>query len=163
MRVDHAPTVRRVTRTVLLWMIPLNLLLVGWVWIGRVLFGVGGWMILVYLMSVVPVLLIALLVTTVLALTQDGEPGRPRELTRPQAQAQLGTWLGMLVFGAFSFDFGDTEDSDTALLTQVFGDHGWAWTATLTIMATSALVTVVAWVVLLVTLTAGRRRTAVPS
>jgi hypothetical protein len=50
-----------------------------------------------------------------------------------------------------------------SLLTQVFGDHEWAWTATMTVMATAALVTVVACVTLLVTLTAGRRRAAVPS
>ncbi len=152
-----------VTRSVLLWMVPANLALVAWVWGGRMLFGVGGWMLLVYLVSVVPVLLLGLLVTSVLALTQRAEPGGRRELTRPQARAQLVMWAAMSVFGAFSFDFGDTEDSDSALLVEVLGDREWVWAATTTIMAVSALVTVVAWVALVVTLTAGRRPAAVPS
>lgn len=151
------------TRSVLLWMIPANLALVAWVWGGRMLFGVGGWMLLVYLFSVVPVLLLGLLVTSVLALTQQPGPAGRRELTRSQAQAQLVTWAAMFVFGGFSFDFGDTEDSDTALLVKALGDHEWVWAATTTIMAVSALVTVVAWVALVVTLTAGRRPAAVPS
>ena len=65
-------------RTTLLWMIPLNLLLVLWVWIGRIVFGVGGWFFVIFLVSVVPVVLIALILTTVLAYTQNG---RPRALT----------------------------------------------------------------------------------
>jgi hypothetical protein len=154
-----------VTRSVLLWMIPANLALVAWVWGGRMLFGVGGWMLLIYLVSVVPVLLVGLLVTSVLALVQQPSPeaGGRRELTRSQAQAQLAMWAAMFVFGAFSFDFGDTEDSDTALLVKLLGDREWVWAATTTIMAVSALMTVVAWVALVVTLTAGRRRAAVPS
>ncbi|MDN4174853.1 hypothetical protein QWY28_17960 [Nocardioides sp. SOB77] len=147
-------------RTVLLWMIPLNLLLVAWVWIGRLLFGVGGWMMLVYLVTLVPVLLLALLVTTVLALTQ---PGRPRRLTRPQAVAQLVTWAGMLLFGAVSFDFGDTEDSVGSLVMHVLGDGDLGWSVTYAAMGLGGLATVAGWTALVATLTAGRRRAAVPS
>ncbi|MBC9731780.1 hypothetical protein [Nocardioides marmotae] len=150
-------------RAVLLWMVPVNLLLVAWVWIGRMLFGVGGWMVLVYLISIVPVLLLALLVTSVLALTQRPGPDGRRALTRPQTQAQLFVWAAMLVFGAFSFDFGDVEDSDTALLVKVLGDHEAVWAATMTIMVVAALTTVVAWIALVATLTGARRRAAVPS
>ena len=54
-----------------------DLLLIAWVWIGRIVFGVGGWFFLVFLISVVPVLLLAFLVTTVLAYTQPGRPRAP--------------------------------------------------------------------------------------
>lgn len=151
------------TRTVLLWMIPVDLLLVAWVWIGRVLFGVGGWMILIYLISVVPVLLVGLLVTSVLALTQSPGPDGRRRLTDTQAKAQLWVWGGMFVFGTFSFDFGDTDDSDTSLLIKVLGDNDAVWTATTAVMGVSAVVTIVAWIALVATLTAGRRPAAVPS
>lgn len=141
-------------RRVFLWMIPLHLLLIAWVWFGRLLFGVGGWFLLIYLISVVPVLLAGLLVTTVMAFVQ---PGRPRSLTRAQSLAQLATWLGMLLFGAFSVDFGDTEDSYGSLLTQVFGPSDLLLDVSWWVMIASALLTVAAWLVLLVALVAGRR------
>lgn len=148
-------------RKALLFMIPLNLLLTVWVWIGRLVFGVFGWFGLV-LAPVALVLLVALLVTTILAFTQEG---RPRALTGFQAGAQVVTWLGMLVFGTFLPDFGDTEDSHISLLTQVFGHDDAMLSLSYTIAAVAALVTVVAYVVLLVSLTAARRKAtaAVPA
>ena len=150
---DIVRSVDTLGRRVLLWMIPLNLLLVAWVWFGRIVFGVGGWFLLIFLMTVVPVLLVGLLLTTALAFTQ---PGRPRALTRPQARAQLATWAGMLLAGAFMPDFGDTEDSYLSLLTQLFGRSdallNLSWTLTLVFGG----VTLVAWMVLLVTLVGGR-------
>ncbi|MGZ4450230.1 MAG: hypothetical protein ACXVW4_10590 [Nocardioides sp.] len=141
-------------RRTLLWMIPLNLLLVVWVWIGRVVFGVFGWFGLI-LAPVALVMLIALLVTTVLAFTQDG---RPRALTRFQAWAQLSTWASMLVFGAFLPDFGDTEGSHISLLTQVFGSSDTLLSVSYTIAFAAAAGVVVSWVVLLVALIGARRK-----
>ncbi len=141
-------------RQTLLWMIPLNLLLIVWVWFGRIVFGVGGWFLLIFMLTVVPVLLIGLLLTTILAFTQ---PGRPRALTRPQALAQLVTWAGMFLAGAFVPDFGDTEDSYISLLTQVFGRSDALLDLSWTLMMVFAGVTLVGWVILLVTLTAHRR------
>lgn len=138
-------------------MIPVDLLLVAWVWIGRIVFGVGGWFFLVFLISVVPVLLLAFLVTTVLAYTQ---PGRPRALTRTQTVAQLVTWLALLVAGAFMPDFGDTDDSHISLLTQVFGRSDAALNVSYTIVLAAGAVAVVAYVVLLVALIAGRTHQA---
>lgn len=143
------------TRAALLWMIPVNLLLVAWVWFGRVLFAVGGWFLLIYAVTIVPVLLAALLVSTILAYLQ---PERPRRLTRAQALAQLVMWAGMFVFGLSSVDFGDTEDSDMSALTQVFGRNQVTLDLSWTLMTVSALVVIVAWVTLLVTLVSGRRR-----
>ena len=141
-------------RRVLLWMIPLNLLLVAWVWFGRFVFGVGGWFLLIFLMTVVPALLVGLLLTTVLAFTQ---PGRPRALTRPQARAQLATWAGMLLAGAFRPDFGDTEDSYVSLLTQLFGRSDAMLNLSWVLVLVFAVATLAAWLVLLLTLTGGRR------
>lgn len=141
-------------RAALLWMIPLNLLLVAWIWIGRIVFGVGGWFFLIFLISIVPVVLIALTLTTVLAYTQDG---RPRSLTRVQAWAQLLTWIGLLGFGAFCPDFGDTEDSHLSLLTQVFGHTDAMLDVSYALTLGFALFTVVSYAVLLGALMFGRR------
>ncbi|KQW53023.1 hypothetical protein ASC77_01595 [Nocardioides sp. Root1257] len=135
-------------------MIPLNLLLVMWVWIGRIVFGVGGWFFLIFLVSVVPVVLIALTLSTILAYTQDG---RPRALTPVQAWAQLLTWIGLFGFGAFCPDFGDTEDSQLSLLTQVFGQSDSLWDLSSTITIAFGLLAVAAYVVLLATLIFARR------
>jgi hypothetical protein len=138
-------------------MIPLNLVLVVWVWLGRIIFGVGGWFLLIFLVSVVPVLLVALLVSTILAFTQ---PGRPRSLTRTQAVAQVVTWLGMVGFGAFMPDFGDTDDSYLSLLTQVFGRSDTLLTLSWAIVLAFGAVTIVGYLFLLVSLIGGRRRSS---
>ena len=142
-------------RTTLLWMIPLNLLLVAWVWIGRLVFGVGGWFFLIFLITIVPVLLVALLVTTILAFTQ---PGRPRHLTGSQKLAQWTMWAAMFAFGVVAVDFGDTEDSEISALTQLFGRSETMLSASWTLELVFGAITVIAWVALLVTLTAGRRK-----
>lgn len=140
------------TRATLWLMIPVNLLLCGWVWIGRLVFGVGGWFMLILIPAVL-VLLVMLLVTTVLALTQEGS-----QLTGAQTAAQLVLWAGLLVLGAVMPDFGDTDDSTRSLLTQVFGYSDSLYDASFGLALAAAVVSVVSWVVLLVTVTAGRRR-----
>ena len=141
-------------RRTLLWMIPLNLFLVVWVWMGRIVFGVGGWFFLIFMVSLVPALLIAFLVTTILAFTQQG---RPRSLTRMQALAQVLTWLGLLIFGAFVPDFGDTEDSQLSLLTQVFGYSDDLFDVSFTIAILAGALAIIAYLVLLGALIFGRR------
>ena len=147
-------------RATLLWMIPLNLLLVAWIWIGRIVFGVGGWFFLIFLVSIVPVVLIALILTTVLAYTQEG---RPRSLTGTQAWAQLLTWIGLLGFGAFCPDFGDKEDSHASSLTQIFGHTDAMLDLSYTLTIGFAVLTVVAYVVLLGALVFARRDQATPA
>lgn len=141
-------------------MIPVNLLLVVWVWFGRLVFGVGGWFFLIFLISVVPVVLAALVLTTVLAFTQHG---RPRALTAFQAWAQLLTWLSLLLFGAFCPDFGDTEDSEMSLLTQAFGWSRSLLDLSYTITIACAVAAVVAYAVLLASLVFARRAAPVPA
>jgi len=141
-------------RTVLLWMIPVNLLLIAWVWFGRFLFGVAGWFLLIYLLTVVPVLLMGLLISTILAYSQ---PGRPRALTGPQAAAQLTVWGGMFAVGLLTPDYGDTPESAKSVLTQVFGYSDGLYDLSYLLTSIAAVLTVAAWMVLVVTLTAGRR------
>lgn len=136
-------------------MIPINLFLVVWVWFGRLVFGVGGWFFLIFLVSVVAVVFIALLITTILAYTQDG---RPRSITGFQDGAQLVTWLALLVFGTFCPDFGDTEESEMSVLTQAFGWSRTALDISYYTAMTAALVALVAWIVLLGSLVFARRQ-----
>jgi len=152
--------VNTLCRQVLLWMIPVNLVLVAWVWIGRILFGVAGWFLLILLLTVVPVALVALLVTTILAYTQSG---RPRSLTPLQAVAQLVTWAGLFVLGAFMPDFGDTEDSQLSLLTQVFGYSDALYDLSFLISLGGGVLAIAGYAVLLGALTLARRPTAAPA
>ena len=71
-------------RKAVLWCsIPLNVLLIVWVWLGRGLFGVEwGWTFIIMMMTAVPALVILLGLTTVL---QYRQPGRPVRLTAAQA------------------------------------------------------------------------------
>lgn len=144
-------------RAVLLAMIPLNLILIVWVWIGRLFAGAGGWFMLMMVFSVVPVLLVALFVTTLLGFLTHV---RPRVLTGSQAIAQLLVWAGMLAFGFFIVDFGDTDDSINSVFTRLVGSNDATQSISWTIAAVAALVTVVAWVALLVLQIAQRRRPA---
>lgn len=153
-------SVSRLGRGTLLWMIPVNLLLVVWVWFGRIVFGVGGWFFVVFLFSVVPVVLVALIVTTVLAFTQHG---RPRALTGVQASAQLLTWISLFLFGALCPDFGDTEDSEVSLLTQAFGRSRDLLDLSYTLTLACALAAFVAYAVLIGSLLFGRRAAPVPA
>lgn len=153
-RLLYGAQVSSLGRAVLLWMIPVNLFMVVWVWLGRIVFGVGGWFMLLFLFTVVPVVLIALLLTTILAFTQRG---RPRALTPFQAWAQLITWLALLGFGAFMPDFGDTEESQLSLLTQIFGYSDSLFDVSFTIAIAAAAVAIVAYAVLLGSLMFARR------
>ena len=100
--------------------IPVNLALIVWVWIGRALFGSGGWWILIFLVSVVPALIVALTVTTVLAVLQH-QPKSSGRLTVPQFWALLGVWVSLFGFGLFIVDFGDSTDSYSSAFSQLFG------------------------------------------
>ena len=100
--------------------IPVNLALIVWVWIGRVLVGSGGWWILIFLVSVVPVLIVALTVTTVLAMLQR-QPKSTGRLTVPQFWALIGVWVSLFGFGLFIVDFGDSTDSYSSAFSQLFG------------------------------------------
>lgn len=149
-------------RNALIAMIPVNLLLVAWVWMGRVFFGVGGWFLLIFLISLVPLLLMLLTISTVLAFTQPTRAGEPRTLTRNQSRSQAVLWFGLFVFGAFCPDFGDAPDSSSSLLTQVFGYSDALLDASSLITLAGGAVALGGYVALLTTLTVGRRQPLPP-
>ncbi|MBZ5736257.1 hypothetical protein K8Z61_17320 [Nocardioides sp. TRM66260-LWL] len=146
-------------RRTFLLMIPINLLMVPWVWIGRVVFGVFGWFGLV-LIPVALVVLAALTLTTVLAFVRKA---RPRGLTRVELIWQWLLWGALLVFGAVLPDFGDTEDSTRSALTQAFGYSDRLISLSFDLAVIAAGVAVVAWIGLLVSLLAGSRTQAISS
>ena len=124
--------------------IPVNLALIVWVWIGRALFGSGGWWILIFLVSVVPALIVALTVTTVLAVMQH-LPKSSGRLTVPQFWALIGLWVSMFGFGLFIVDFGDSKDSYSSAFSRLFGD-GTSSTRRTPCPGCSPYPTVLAWV-----------------
>ena len=148
------PSLSATGRKTLLLMIPLNLLMVPWVWIGRFVFGVYGWFALI-LLPVALVVAIALLVTTIMAFTQKQ---RPRSLSGPEVFWQWATWAGLFAFGAFLPDFGDTEESYQSALTRLFGQSDALMNVSYTLAFGGAILAVVAWVGLLISLTHGHRR-----
>lgn len=148
-----SPQPRPSGRLTLALMIPINLVLLPWIWFGRVVFGVGGWFILI-LTPVVLIVGVALLVTTLQAFTQ---PTRPRRLTAWERRWQWSVWLGLLVGGAFLPDFGDTEESYTSLLGRIAGRSDAANQTSLTIAMIGYGIAVVAWFGLVIALAVGRR------
>lgn len=142
-------------RAVFLAMIPVNLLMIPWIWFGRAIFGSMGWFLLILLYAM-PFVALALLVTTVLAFVRLDSP---RQLTRAQARAHLAMWGASLGFGFFLVDFGDTEDSATSAFTQVVGSSETLLGLSSVIAVVCALAATAAWLVLVVLLL-GSRRTA---
>ncbi|MCW2849697.1 MAG: hypothetical protein JWR90_3671 [Marmoricola sp.] len=141
-------------RFVFLVMIPLNVLLVVWAWIGRLFLGAPGWF-MILMTVVVPFLLLALLLTTVLAFRGSD---KPHSLTGAQTLFQLAVWAGLLGFGFFLVDFGDTDDSQRSVFTNLVGTNDGSLALSTSLAAVSTAVAVLGWLVLLVLLVAQRRR-----
>jgi hypothetical protein len=140
-------------RGVLIAMIPVNLVMLAWVWFGRLFFGAGGWFLLI-LLYVLPFVFLALGLTTLLGFLRSPSP---KALTRSQAIAQLTVWGGMWVFGFFLVDFGDADGSDLSAFTQVVGRNDVTLSISWTFAVIGACVAVLAWVVMLVLLLVQRR------
>lgn len=135
-------------RWTFLLMLPVGVFLAAWVWIGRLFFGSGGWFMLLFFFSVLPVMLIGVLVAWLVAM---GLP-RPRRLDPGQTVAQWVTWGGALALGLFVVDFGDTDDSVGSVFSRALGNSGAVQTWSMLLAIAAALLTAVAWVVLLVLL-----------
>lgn len=100
--------------------IPITIALILWVWIGRALFGSGGWWIFIFLISVTPAMIVLLTVTSVLAIRQR-QPASIGFLTNGQFWCLLTMWLSLLLFGFFVVDFGDTKESISSAFSQLAG------------------------------------------
>jgi hypothetical protein len=140
-------------RWTFLLMLPLGLVLTAWAWIGRLFLGSGGWFMLVFMVSALPVLLAAGLVTWVLALAMRR---RPRRLDPGQTVAQWVTWAGLAGFGLFLVDFGDTEGSVGSVFSRALGNGAGVQTLSWLLAAASTALAVGGWVVLFVLLLRGR-------
>ncbi|OFE16266.1 hypothetical protein BA895_19630 [Humibacillus sp. DSM 29435] len=148
------------TRSVFLAMIPVHLLILGWVWIGRAAFGNGGWMTLILLVTVIPVVALALALTTLLSFRRRPAP---RALTARQVRAQLVTWAGLFVVGLFMYDFTDAPESDKTVLTQLFGYSDALFTLSAVLIGVGAITATGGWVWLLSELLRDQTRLAVPT
>ena len=100
--------------------IPVNVILILWVWMGRAFFGAGGWFFLIFLVSVVPALAVGLTVTTVLAILQR-LPKATGRLNPAQFWTLIGVWVSMICFGFFVVDFGDTKESEASAFSRLAG------------------------------------------
>ncbi|MFC7448333.1 hypothetical protein [Rhodococcus daqingensis] len=137
-------------------MIPLNLLLVLWVWIGRAFLGAGGWWIVILTYTAVPVLILALGLSSILAITQR-VPASAGRLTPPKWATHLVVWAAMFGFGFFLVDVGDDADAEKSVFTQVVGVNSGTIAVSNTLTSICVLTFLAAWVVLLVLLIAGQR------
>jgi hypothetical protein len=143
----------RLRASVLWCSIPLNLLLIAWVWLGRGLFGVEwGWMFIIMMVTVVPALVVLLGLTTVLAYRQ---PARPIRLTAAQCWAQIVIWLAMAAFGLAIVDFDDAGRTES-VLSRWFGEGALGVSEVVAKVSTGAAI--VAWLTLLVLLLSGWRK-----
>jgi len=97
-----------------------NIVLILWVWIGRALFGSGGWWMVIFLVSVTPAMIVLLTITSILAIRQR-QPASIGYLTNGQFWCLLTMWLSLLFFGFFIVDFGDTKESISSAFSQVVG------------------------------------------
>jgi hypothetical protein len=100
--------------------IPINVVPILWVWIGRALFGSGGWWMVIFLVSVTPVMILALTITSILAIRQR-QPASVGFLTNGQFWCLTTMWLSLLLFGFFVVDFGDTKESISSAFSQLAG------------------------------------------
>lgn len=136
-------------------MIPVNLALTAWVLAGRGLFGVEiGWRFLFVLLFVMPVLMVSLTVSTVLAYRQRRRPVR---LSAGQAWSQLVFWAALVVGGAAVIDFVDADlgEPRESVLIELLGA---SLAVSHKLMYVSAAVAAVAWLTLTVLLIRGLGR-----
>jgi hypothetical protein len=92
-----------------------------WVLAGRLVFGVFGWMVLVLLLTIVPVIVIyAIVLTIVVALRQRTYRYRK---WGPFMTSVVVTLAALFVVGIFMPDGGDSKDSAASALSVLLGDR----------------------------------------
>jgi len=133
--------------------IPINILLILWVWIGRALFGSGGWWMVIFLVSVTPAMIVLLTITSILAIRQR-QPAGVGFMTNGQFWCLVTMWASLLLFGFFVVDFGDTKESISSAFSQVVGTDAVDTSNALSIVF--FVIAVVAYVGLLIQLIVGQ-------
>lgn len=156
----NLPTIegmRKLGRFVFTIHLPVTVALLLWAWLGRVLFGVGGWFLMILPLFVGPWLLLALGLTSVLAYTRVQ---RPRAFTRWETISVLTMWVGLFGVGVFIVEFGDAPGSDMSILTELAGrstlDLSW------NLAVISGVLAVAGWLGLIVLLILDRFRASSP-
>jgi hydrogenase/urease accessory protein HupE len=133
-------------------MIPMNIAMILWVWVGRGMFGgTVGLIALISAFTVVPVLAIALSVSTWSALRHTRRQGR---LSTAQIVVQLLLWLLLLVIGAVLPDVAD-NNPEQSVLTRSIGWSGELLTFSFELTKWLAVVAVASWVALMALLARG--------
>ena len=139
--------------------IPLNLILIVWMAIGRSFFGIlTGWVFYMMIVAVGPVLLVLLTLSTILMYCQ---PRRPARLTAAQAWLQVVGWLCMFVGGIAIID-GDDVGNVGGILLSLFGDNSTTQAISGILMLSAGFVGAAAWLALVVLLIVGLTNRPVP-
>lgn len=127
---------------------PLNILLVAWMAIGRGLFVPLGWIAL-FTIFFSPLLLACLLATTRMIRRLPG-----RDLTVGQTRAQVALWSAMFGFGLFAPDSGDGPPYPSILM-KLLGEPSWSETVSGLLWLGCVIAGPIAWCVLFSKLTKG--------
>ena len=158
----NLPTIedmRNLGRLIFTLHLPVTVALLLWAWLGRVLFGVGGWFLMILPLFVGPWILLALGLTSVLAYTRDQ---RPRAFTRWETISVLTLWVGLFGVGLFIVDFGDTPGSDMSILTELAGRSESMLDLSWNLAVVSGGLAVAGWLGLIVLLILDRFRAPAP-
>lgn len=93
-----------------------------WLTFGRAAFGSVGWMTLIYLFTVAPGLLVAMIIITVLIRTKR-DVKASRMVTDVEAWLLLILYVGVVLHGFFLVDGGDSDTAGSikSVATEVFG------------------------------------------
>ncbi|MCZ8382358.1 hypothetical protein O6P37_26165 [Mycobacterium sp. CPCC 205372] len=147
------------SRVVVAAMIPMNIAMILWVWVGRAVFGgTVGLIALISAFTVVPLLVIALSMSTWSALRHTRRHGR---LTTAQIVVQLLLWLLLLVIGAVMPDVAD-NNAEQSVLTRAIGWSGELLTVGFELAKWLAVAAVACWIVFMALLSRGRRAVTIP-
>lgn len=139
--------------------VPAALLLLVWVWIGRAFLGAGGWYIFILVFGPLEVVFVLLTVTTALSYAANKRRGY---LPPGQIVALLVSWAAMLSFGFCLVDYGDTEESEASILTQVVGESESTLALSTQLAVASTIVWLIAWLGQLVLTVVDLRRAGRP-
>lgn len=134
--------------------VPASLGLICWVWFGRAFFGAGGWLVLVFAITVAPLLVTLLGVTTLLTFTQR-RPASTGCLTAAQAWLHVVLWMCLFVMGLAWVDFGDAVDSTHSVLSLALGSDSATRGLSMTLALAATALAAVTWVGLLAALIKG--------
>jgi hypothetical protein len=139
--------------------IPLNLMLIVWMAIGRSLFGImTAWMAYLMVLWAAPALLVLLTLSTILMFCQRR---RPTRLSSAQAWLQVVCWLCMFVAGVAVVD-GDDTGNVGGILLSLFGNNSTMENISGIAMLVAGFVGAAAWLALMVLLLVGLTKRPLP-